>query len=162
MEVLLHFCQKLSRNNNLNTYNSSTNIIKKKVGALNLLSGKNVTNSYFSQQEHTFEPRQLEQAFYEYMHLIPDHRGHLEFRNHELGSKSVKNLKIGNVTGGHGYQRFGLKKSQHSFLSLSFTFLSYMNVKQYQKYHQNTRNMKKRILASNIGALPILQECPCK
>ena len=88
------------------------------------------------------------------------HRGHIEFRNHELGSKSGKNLKIGNVTGGHGYQRFGLKKSQHSHLSLSFTFLSYMNVKYYQKYHHNTRNMKKRILASNIGALPILQECP--
>ena len=44
------------------------------------------------------------------MHLIPGHRGHIEFRNHELGSKSGKNLKIGNVTGGHGYQRFGLKK----------------------------------------------------
>ena len=36
-----------------------------------------------------------------------------------------------------------------------------MNVNQYQKYHKNTRNMKKGILASNIGALPILQECPC-
>ena len=35
-----------------------------------------------------------------------------------------------------------------------------MNVNQYQKYHKNTRNMKKGILASNIGALPILQECP--
>ena len=33
-----------------------------------------------------------------------------------------------------------------------------MNVNQYQKYHKNTRNMKKGILASNIGALPILQE----
>ena len=44
---------------------------------------------------------------------------------------------------------------------MSITFLNYMNVNQYQKYHKNTRNMKKGILASNIGALPILQECPC-
>ena len=41
---------------------------------------------------------------------------------------------------------------------MSITFLNYMNVNQYQKYHKNTRNMKKGILASNIGALPILQE----
>ena len=45
---------------------------------------------------------------------------------------------------------------------MSITFLNYMNVNQYQKYHKNTRNMKKGILASNIGALPILQECPRK
>ena len=72
-------------------------------------------------------------AFSEYMHLIPDPRGHIEFQKHELSSKSGKNLKIGNVTGGHGYQRFGLKKTNTHIFKLVLHFS--------QLYECKTRNI---------------------
>ena len=46
------------------------------------------------------------------------------------------------------------------FLSWPFTFSINVNRNQYQKYHQSIRNMTKIFLASKIGTLPILQDCP--
>ena len=62
-----------------------------------------------------FKSGLLEKDFYEYLHIIVAERAHKMFFNHELGTESENNLKIGHVTWGHRYLKFCVKCSQKNF-----------------------------------------------
>ena len=80
--------------------------------------------------------------------------------DYELGHENENKLKSGQVARGHMNMRFCPKIHQKYFLSWPLTFSIYVNTNQCQKYQKNKGNMKKLLLASKIGILPILQECP--
>ena len=82
--------------------------------------------------------------------------------DYELGHENENKLKSGQVARGHMNMRFCPKIHQQYFLSWPLTFSIYVNTNQCQKYQKNNGNMKKLLLASKIGILPILQECPCR
>ena len=69
-----------------------------------------------------FQSGLLEKDFYEYLHIIVAERAHKMFFNHELGTESENNLKIGHVTWGHRYLKCCLKCSQISFFKLAPLF----------------------------------------
>ena len=70
-----------------------------------------------------FKSGLLEKDFYEYQHIIVAERAHKMFFNHELGTVSPKNLKIGHVTWGHRYLKFCVKCSLKIFFKLAPYFL---------------------------------------
>ena len=69
-----------------------------------------------------FKSGLLEKDFYEYLHIIVAERAHKMFFNHELGTESENNLKIGHVTWGHRYLKFCAKCSLKKFSSWPLTF----------------------------------------
>ena len=70
-----------------------------------------------------FQSGLLEKDFYEYLHIIVAERAHKMFFNHELGTESENNLKIGHVTWGHRYLKFCVKCSLKIFFKLAPYFL---------------------------------------
>ena len=115
----------------------------------------------------TFEPvgaffytEPLENHFFECQHTTYVKRAHIGTFNYKSRPENEKKLKSGKVTWGHKNLRSCPKNSPEIFLSWPFTFSIFVNTNWYQKYHQNTGNMKNIFLASTIGTLPILQECP--
>ena len=77
-----------------------------------------------------FQSGLLEKDFYEYLHIIVAERAHKMFFNHELGTESENNLKIGHVTWGHRYLKFCVKCSLKIFFQagpLLFTCMLIQN-----------------------------------
>ena len=102
----------------------------------------------------------LENVFYECLHTTYIERTHIGTLNYELGHENENKLESGQVAWGHMNMRFCPKIHQNLFLSLPFSFPVCVITNQCQKYHQNNGNMINLLLASKIGILPILQECP--
>ena len=102
----------------------------------------------------------LENVFYECLHTTYIERTHIGTLNYELGHENENKLESGQVAWGHMNMRFCPKISQFFFLSWPLSFSIYVITSLCQKYHQNNGNMINLLLASKIGILPILQECP--
>ena len=102
----------------------------------------------------------LENVFYECLHTTYIERTHIGTLNYELGHENENKLESGQVAWGHMTMRFCPKIRQFFFLSRPLSFSIYAITSQCQKYHQNNGNMINLLLASKIGILPILQECP--
>ena len=102
----------------------------------------------------------MEKAFLKCLHPTHVEGTHIGTLNKEPGPESENNPKKGNVTRGRRNLRSCPKKLPKFVLSWPFTFSINVNINQYKKYHQSIRNMTKIFLASKIGTLPILQDCP--
>ena len=102
----------------------------------------------------------LENVFYECLHTTYIERTHIGTLNYELGHENENKLESGQVAWGHMNMRFCPKIRQFFFLSWPLSFSIYVITSLCQKYHQNNGNMINLLLASKIGILPILQECP--
>ena len=76
-----------------------------------------------------FQSGLLEKDFYEYLHIIVAERAHKMFFNHELGTESENNLKIGHVTWGHRYLKYCVKCSLNFFLQAGPLLCSCMLIK---------------------------------
>ena len=84
----------------------------------------------------------------------------IETLSYESSPESEDNLKSGKVTQGHRNLTSCPKNLPEILLSWPFTFFIYVNTNKYKEYYIMTRNMKILSLASKIGTLPIVQECP--
>ena len=102
----------------------------------------------------------LENAFFECLHTTYIERTHMGTLYYESGHENENKPRSGQVAWGHRNMRLCPKIHQQYLLSWPFTFSIYVNTNQCQKYHQNDGNMINLLLASKIGILPILQECP--
>ena len=125
-----------------------------------MILGENVTNWRLSQWALIFLLKPLENAFFECLHTTYIERTHMGTLYYELGHENENKPRSGQVAWGHRNMRLCPKIHQQYLLSWPFTFSIYVNTNQCQKYHQNDGNMKNSLLASKIGILPILQECP--
>ena len=107
-----------------------------------------------------FQSEPLKNTFLECLHTIYVEGTHTKTLNFESGPASDNNLESGKVTRGHRNLRSCPKNLPEIFLSWPFTVSINVNRNQYQKYHQSIWNITKIFLASKIGTLPILQDCP--
>ena len=114
----------------------------------------------FQPVEAFFLSDTLENTFLKCLNTIYVEGAYTRTLNFESGPASENNLESGKVTRGHRNLRSCPKFFPEIFLSWPFNFFIDVSTNQYQKYKKMTRNMKKISLASKIGILPILQECP--